>query len=249
MSFRRSIAAGFSIFASSAARSPISERASATSSGRWTNDRAIQSARCSSANCEVVAVLVGQRRDRHHHVGDVDALVVGHRAADLHFGDDLVRRRLRARSAGPCRRRSGCWLPGRTASNSSGCGSWTRCCRPALVVAVEDEALRLSRASSGRPRNGRRGAWAPAGRTGSCVGRWNSFSSARMCVDQLGFLLLVAVAHVDPERVGAGEHQPADHRGVARCRARASPGSSPCGRGGRAFRSLRSFGERLPIAA
>jgi len=45
MSFRRSIAAGFSILASSAARSPISARASATSSGRWTNDSAIQSAR------------------------------------------------------------------------------------------------------------------------------------------------------------------------------------------------------------
>ena len=34
---------------------------------------------------EVVAVLVGQRRDRHHDVGDVDALLVGHHPADLHF--------------------------------------------------------------------------------------------------------------------------------------------------------------------
>ena len=76
ISSSRSIAAGFSILASSAALSPISARASATSSGRWTNDKAIQSAPCSSAKCEVASVLVGQRRDRHQHVGDVDALVV-----------------------------------------------------------------------------------------------------------------------------------------------------------------------------
>src|SRR6185369_7421392 len=37
--------------------------------------------------------------------------------------------------------------------------------------------------------------------------------------DQLRFLLLVAVAHVDAKGVGAGQHQPADGLGVARRRA------------------------------
>ena len=49
ISLSRSSAAGFSILTSSAARPPISDRASATSSGRWTNDRPIQSTPWSSA--------------------------------------------------------------------------------------------------------------------------------------------------------------------------------------------------------
>ena len=38
-------------------------------------------------------------------------------------------------------------------------------------------------------------------------------------LDQLRLLLLVSVAHVDSEGVGAGEHQAADHLGIARRRA------------------------------
>ena len=37
--------------------------------------------------------------------------------------------------------------------------------------------------------------------------------------DQLGLLFMVAVAHVDAEGVGAGEHQLADHLGRTACRA------------------------------
>ena len=35
-------------------------------------------------------------------------------------------------------------------------------------------------------------------------------------LDQFGLLLLVAVAHVDSKRIGAGEHELADHSRVAR---------------------------------
>src|SRR5688572_28256132 len=37
-------------------------------------------------------------------------------------------------------------------------------------------------------------------------------------LDQLGFLVVVAVTHVDPKRVCARDHQVADHRRVARRR-------------------------------
>ena len=49
ISSSRSIAAGFSIFASRAALPSIRRRASATSSGRWTKLSAIQSTSCSNA--------------------------------------------------------------------------------------------------------------------------------------------------------------------------------------------------------
>jgi hypothetical protein len=38
---------------------------------------------------EIAAVLLGQRRHRHDHVGNVQPLVVGQHAADLDRGDDL----------------------------------------------------------------------------------------------------------------------------------------------------------------
>src|SRR5262249_38844244 len=44
------------------------------------------------------------------------------------------------------------------------------------------------------------------------------FESANM-FDQLRFLRLIAVAHVDPEGVGAGDHQLADRSCIARRRA------------------------------
>ena len=113
MSFSRSIAAGFSILAISAARSPISERASATSSGRWTNDSAIQSAFCSSANARSTRSFSVSDGIGTSDVGDVDALVVGDHSADLDLGDDPAVARRRAPSAAPCRRRSGFASPER----------------------------------------------------------------------------------------------------------------------------------------
>ena len=69
------------------------------------------------------------------------------------------------------------------------------------------------------------------------VGRPNSFSSSRIALDQLRLLLLVAVAHVDPESVRAGHHQLADHLAGRSTPGRASPGSSPCASGARSIRS------------
>ena len=133
MSFSRSIAAGFSILASSDARSPISERASATSSGRCTNDNAIQSVLLLERELEVDAVLFGQRRDRNDDVGHVDALVVRDPPADLDLGDDLVAvgfEHLQPDLAVVDQD----VVPGLTASNSSGWGSSTRFESPASLA-------------------------------------------------------------------------------------------------------------------
>ena len=75
---------GFSILTMMAARLPISRRASATSSGRWTKDSAIQSAPRSRPNCEIGAVLVGERGNAKHDVGQVEPLAIAQASA----GDD-----------------------------------------------------------------------------------------------------------------------------------------------------------------
>ena len=55
---------------------------STTSSARCTNDSAIQSTPSVSAEVEVGAVLLGQRRHRQHDAGHVHALAVRQHAAD-----------------------------------------------------------------------------------------------------------------------------------------------------------------------
>ena len=167
MSFSRSIAAGFSILASSAACSPISARASATSSGRWTNDKAIQSAFCSSAKARSarsfsVSAGIGTSTS-----GTLTPLLSDTLPPTSTSVTICVGRRPRPPSAAPCRRRSGCRSPALTAANSSGCGSSTRSASPGAclrsrmkrspVSSIADAALEIARPA----------AWAPAGRTGS----------------------------------------------------------------------------------
>ena len=57
-----------------------------------TKDSAIMSAPQAQRPAQVVLVLLGQRRDVDRHAGQVDALVVGHRAALDDLGDDVGRR-------------------------------------------------------------------------------------------------------------------------------------------------------------
>jgi hypothetical protein len=162
---------------------------------------------------EVVAVLVGQRRDRNDDVGDVDALIVRNRSADLHFADDPVL--VGFEHAQPN-------LPvvdqdaGARADRLEqfGMGQLNPPAASRLAVAVEDECAALF---EHRP--------AAVEMADSKLGALKVEQDRRRppelfleradMIDQLRLLLLVAVAHVDPERVRAGKHQPADHLGVA----------------------------------
>ena len=73
------------------------------------------------------SVLVGQRRDRHHDVGDVDALMVAKSCPPTStLVDDLGRRRPRSLASRTLPSSTRIRVPGRIASNSSGWGSSTR---------------------------------------------------------------------------------------------------------------------------
>ena len=129
-------------------------------------------------------------------------------------------------------------VPGWTASNSSGCGSSNALAVARRFLAIEDEALALFEHRSAAlemadaklgPLQVEQDRRRPA----------EFFLERADTLDQLRFLLLVAVAHVDPEGVGAGQHQLADHLRRRSRRARASPGSSPC-----ACVEAESFGHR-----
>ena len=83
-SSRWASAAGFSILTMIAARLPISRRASATSSGRWTKESAIQSAPMSRPNWRSARSLSVSGDRAEDDVGQVDALAV----AEAPAGDD-----------------------------------------------------------------------------------------------------------------------------------------------------------------
>ena len=167
MSFSRSIAAGFSIFASSAARSPISERASATSSGRWTNDSAIQSALCSSANCRSSRSLSVSAGIGTTTSGTLTPLLSETVPPTFTSADDLPVagfERLQAHLA-VVDQDAG---PGPDRLEQLGMRQLRRAgCRPAFPSRSRMNALALFQDRRGRPRSDRRGAWAPEGRTGS----------------------------------------------------------------------------------
>ena len=83
-------AAGFSIFDRIAARPLASSRASSTSCGALHEGQRQPVDAQLADELEIVAVLVGQRRQRQHHVGHVHALAVRDRAArpsTVQFGE------------------------------------------------------------------------------------------------------------------------------------------------------------------
>ena len=178
---------------------------------------------------EVGAVLLGQRGQRQHHVGHVQALVVRDGAADL----DLGRR--------------------------SGRRSTSRHPEDELAVVDQQPGARLHRlenlavrqvgAASKSPSASSRSKvklWPvfnsalsslnrPTRSLGPCrsarivVGRSSSLSSAADRRDPPLVIGVAAVAHVDPEGVGAGLGSAVGSSRACRWLGRASPGSAPCG--------------------
>ena len=134
-------------------------------------------------------------------------------------------------------------MPGLTASNSSAMRQLHAAGVAGVRVAVEDEALALfeHRPAALELADAKLGALQVEQDRRRAV----EFLFERPDrVDQLGLLLLVAVAHVDAEGVGAGQHQLADHPrsldagpSVARIFTLRERGGSvsmivsPCGRG------------------
>ena len=180
---------------------------------------------------EVGAVLLGQRGERQNHVGDVEALVVGDGAADLDLGLDPLGARLDdpEDELAVVDEQPGAGLDRveNLLMRKVGAG-----CVARRLVAVEDEglaglqfglvALELADAQF-RPLQ-----------VGEDRRRPVELGLERADRgDPLGVIGVGAVAHVDPEGVGARLGQAADHRRRVARRGRASPGSSPCACAGR----------------
>ena len=166
---------------------------------------------------QIVAVLVGERWNRHHDVGDIDALVVGHGTADLHLADDLVAvdfEDVQADLAVVDQDLRSCL------DRFEKLGMWQQdtvavACR---LLAVEDEALPLLE-DRPPPFEMTYSQLRPLKVEQDCRGAMEFLLERTDMLDQLRLLLLVSVAHVDSEGVCAGEHQAADHLGIARRRA------------------------------
>ena len=228
MSSSRSIAAGFSILASRFALPPISRRASATSSGRCTKERAIQSTCCSSAKARSArsfsvsaasgSTTSGTLRPLLLEIVPPTSTLASIRSASAfdHPEDELavVDQQPRAGLRPP--------------RKSRGAASWRALSSPGAVVAVEDEGLAglqlgLVALEPADPQ------LRPL-QVGEDRGRPVELAFQRADRRDPPLVIgMAAVAHVDPEGVGAGLDQPADHRRASRWPGRASPGSAPCG--------------------
>ena len=210
-------AAGFSILERIAARPSASSRASKTSVGRCTKESASQSTPSVAGELEVLAVLGRQRGERQHHVGHVDALAVGDLAADHHLGQSRARASSRCTFSRILPSLTRSVEPALSAAKISGCGRQTRVASPS----AGSRSKRKRAPSAQHHRAGGEGA-APELRPLQ-VGE-DADRPADLGLDLAnqrvppGDVVVGAVAHVEPEHVGAGEEQA---RGSSRrCRRR-----------------------------
>ena len=203
ISSSRSTACGFSILASTPARPRAIFFASAMSSGRWTNDSAIQSTPASSAASRSARSFGGHGGERDRRVGEADALAGGRAGRRPRRGSrpdrrsvvsavrrilpsssssvwpgSSARENLRMRQLNAMRRRRA-----RRSESST---------KSAPGTSVTASSLKLPMRSFGPCRSTRM----PIGRPWSCLDR----ADRR---DELAHAVVRRVAHVDAEDVGA----------------------------------------------
>ena len=202
-----STAEGFSILAMIAARRPTRLRSSATSSGRWTKESAIQSTPEPQREGQVLAVLLGQRRNRDGDAGRAQALVVRQPVAGLDHGVDRSpwpRPVTRSRTL-PSSISTG--APGFSAPRNSGWGTPTREASPRVSVSrssrkgwpasiVDLAALEVAQPELGALQVGQY----PQRPLDPGLRRAHGLEGG-------GVVLVGPVAHVQPEDVGADAGQ------------------------------------------
>ena len=166
---------------------------------------------------QVFPILLGQGRDRHQHIGDVDPLVVADLAADLdHRGDLVLLHRCDPEVHLAVVDQQAGVLFDRL--EQFGVRQFDAGRIPQLLLPVEHEHVpvdELGRAIL---------EFADPKLRTLKVEQDRDRAMLRLLeradrIDQLGFLGLAAVAHVDAEGVGARLHQRADHVRAGRCRA------------------------------
>ena len=206
ISSRWSIAAGFSSLAITAARPATSRRASATSSGRWTNDSATQSAPSSRPNCRSRRSLAVSGESGRTTFGTLTPLRSDSRPPTHHDRVGVVGSDLRRPAGGSCRRRAAARCrrlsPGRS-RDGAGRRAAGRRARPS------------GRAGSGRRARARR---APRGTADPELRALQVHQDAdRPAVSGLdlaheleapGVILVAAMGEIEAEDVGAGLEQP-----------------------------------------
>ena len=165
---------------------------------------------------EVLLVLLGERPDRQHGVGQADALAARQRAADQHRGVDARRRSCRSTRMRILPSSSSSVWPGSTASKICGCGRNTRSAPPSLSVVSKRKVAPSASATRSPP-------MLPTRNFGPCRSAQDADRPAEVGLrgahGRVHLLHHVegGVAHVDAEHVDARLEQALDHlRGVRR---------------------------------
>ena len=167
---------------------------------------------------EIGDILRRQRRQRHDGVGQADALAVRYFAADLDLRDDALRATsVATRRSLPSSMSSA--SPGLMAAKISGCGSCTRLASPGAGSASSDEILALVDLGRAVLENAPSRSFGPCRSTRMPIGRLILGFDLADGRHQFAHALVIGVAHIDAEDVGAGLEQPADDGAIARCRA------------------------------
>ena len=202
---------------------PTSWRASAARPRRAARTTAPSSRRrARSAKSRSASVLVGERPDRQHGVGQADALAARQRAADQHrrrrcrcaFFSMTLMRILPSSSSSVC--------PGSTASKICGCGRNTRSAPPGALGADRSGRWRRRRANTRPPANSPTRNFGPCRSARMPIGRpkWR-LAAERTARAALLHQVVRGVAHVDAEHVDARLEQALDHLRGGRRRAQA----------------------------
>ena len=179
ISSMRWTACGFSILAITSARPLAISLTSTMSSGRWTNESAIQSMFSSSAAARSARSLSVMAEVGNGRVGQAHALLVWIRPGDLDDGRSAAGRGLDDAQHAACRRRSGCGGPGRASSEFPDAAG-----RRARIRRATDRCRgRRCRPCAGprrRRRRRRASSFGPWRSTRTPIGRPVSSSSARI---------------------------------------------------------------------